>query len=196
MSSTGRSEKAAAADPPRQGGGGALPVPPLVPLDPELLERRARALAAGGEADDAQTLDRLVSFQLAGLPCAVDARVVERAVARLARPLAVPLQDGGERLVTFVEERAVPVVDLVGFAVGSPRDAKAIEAQPALLVTTPGGSIAVAVDGPLELLEDRLVFAAEAVDGAAIRAAGRLSGGTLALDPAWLQEWAEKAARP
>jgi len=196
VSSTDRREEAARVDPSRQGGGGALPVPALVPLDPELLERRARALAAGGGHDDAQTLDRLVSFQLAGLPCAVDARVVERAVARLARPLPVPLQDGGERLVTFVDERAVPVVDLVGFAVGSPRESNALESQPALLVTTPGGSIAVAVDGPLELLEDHLVFAAEAADGAAIRAAGRLSGGTLALDPAWLQEWAEKAARP
>jgi len=195
VSAPGRSDGGGRAPAP-PGGSVALPVPPLVPVDPELLERRARALAADGARGDASTLDRLVSFQLAGLPCAVDARVVERAVARLARPLPVPLQDGGERLVTFVEERAVPVVDLVGFALNGPREASALESQPALLVTTPGGSIAVAVDGPLELLEDHLAFAAEAADGAAIRAAGRLSGGTLALDPAWLQEWAEKAARP
>lgn len=184
------------AGPARQERSEGLPVPSLLPLDAELLERRARALAAGGERDAAQTLDRLISFQLAGLPCAVDARGVERAVARLSRPLPVPLRDGGERLVAFVEERPVPVVDLVGFALGAAREASALESQPALLVTTAAGPIAVAVDGPLELLEDHLAFAAGAGDGAAIRAAGRLSGGTLALDPAWLQEWAEKAARP
>lgn len=175
---------------------GALPVPSLLPLDPELLERRARSLASAAEREAGGTLDRLVSFQLGGLPCAVDARVVERAVARLSRPLPVPLQDGGERLVAFVEERPVPVVDLAGFAAGGSRQTSALEAHPALLVNTSAGPIAVAVEGPLDLLEDHVAFVAEAGDGGAIRAAGRLSCGTLALDPAWLQEWAEKAARP
>ncbi len=196
MSGPRRGDGSVASPAPSPGSAALLPVPPLIPLAPELLEQRARLLAAEGARDDGRTLDRLVSFQLAGLACAVDARVVERAVARLARPLPVPLQDGGERLVTFVEERAVPVVDLVGFSLASPREARALEAHPALLVTTPAGSIAIAVDGPLELLEDHLAFAAEAMDSGAIRAAGRLAGGTLALDPAWLQEWAEKAARP
>jgi hypothetical protein len=174
-----------------------LPVPELIPREPELLERRARELASGSQTlDPERSLDRHVAFQLFGLPCAVEAGVVERAVARLSRPLPVPLQDGGERLVTFVEERPVPVVDLVGFAAGEPREAAALESNPALLVSTAGGPVAVAVEGPLELLEDHLAFAAEGLDGGAIRAAGRLSGGTLALDPAWLQEWADKAARP
>jgi hypothetical protein len=177
--------------------GTTLPVPTLVPLDPELLERRARELATGAGAEQTERkLDRMISFQLVGLPCAVEARVVERAVARLSRPLPVPLQGGGDRLVAFVEERPVPVVDLVGFSMGGPREVEALEGQPALLVTTAGGAVAVAVEGPLELLEDHLAFAAEGGDTAAIRAAGRLSSGILALDPAWMQEWAEKAARP
>jgi hypothetical protein len=36
--------------------------------------------------------------------------------------------------------------------------------------------------------------AAEGGDPGPIRAAGRLSSGILALEPSWLQEWAEKAA--
>ncbi len=181
----------------RRAARGGLPVPSLAPRDIDVLERRARELATGAGAHDVElSLDRLVSFQLVGMPCAVDARVVERAVTRLSRPLAVPLQDGGERLVTFVEERPVPVVDLVGFAAGTAREAILLEAHPALLVMTASGAVAVAVEGPLELLEDHIAFVADASDGASIRAAGRLSGGTLALDPAWLQDWAEKAARP
>jgi hypothetical protein len=177
--------------------GRGLSVPSLRPLEPELLERRARELASAPEDRDLErTLDRLVSFRLVGRSCALDARVVERAVTRLSRPVAVPLHDGGERLVAFVEERPVPVVDLVAFAGGRARAAEALEGQPALLVTTGGGPVVVAVDGPLELLEDHIAFAAEGGDAGAIRAAGRLSGGILALDPTWLQDWAEKAARP
>lgn len=173
-----------------------LQIPELVAVDLELLERRAGELATGAVVESAnRSEDRLVSFRLRGRSCAVDARFVERAVARLTRPLTVPLQDGGERLVAFVEEQPVPVVDLEGFATGKPREAAALESHPALLVTTGLGPVAVAVDGPLELLEDHIAFAAAGGDPAPLRTAGVLSGGTVALDPAWLQEWAEKAAR-
>jgi hypothetical protein len=174
-----------------------LATPELVATDLDLLERRARELAtgSGGETLD-RAEDRLVSFRLVGRACAIHALVVERAVARLSRPLSVPLQDGGERLVAFVEERPVPVVDLEGFAAGRPRDPAALESQPALLVTTPRGPVAVAVGGPLELLEDHLVYGAAGGDPAPLRAVGVLAGGTMALDPAWLQEWAGKSARP
>jgi hypothetical protein len=172
-----------------------LRVPDLVPHDLELLERRARELATGSDVEDAgRVLDRLVSFTLHGMACAVDARVLERAVARLARPLPVPREAGEDRLICFVEERPVPVVDLAAFAAGKDRPPEELEAHPALLVTTSAGPVAVAVEGPLELLEDHVAFGAEAGDPAPIRAAGRLSCGILALDPAWLQEWAEKAA--
>ncbi len=177
--------------------GGPLVMPQLVAVDVDRLEQRARDLASGSGEEGAQRAeDRLVSFRLQGRPCAIHALVVERAVARLSRPLQVPLLDGGERLVAFVEEQPVPVVDLEGFAGGKPRDPVALESQPALLVITPQGPVAVAVGGPLELLEDHLAYGAAGGDPAPLRAVGVLAGGTMALDPAGLQEWAGKAARP
>jgi hypothetical protein len=172
-----------------------LRVPELVPRDLAILERRARELATGAAVEEVSRVqDRLVSFTLRGTPCAVDASVLERAVTRLARPLPVPREAGDDRLVAFVDERPVPVVDLSAYVAGKPRTLEALEAHPALLVTTRAGPVAVAVEGPLELLEDHVAFAAEAGDPGPIRAAGRLSCGVLALDPAWLQEWAERAA--
>jgi hypothetical protein len=172
-----------------------LLVPELVLRDQEILERRARELAAGTAAEEVSRVqDRLVSFTLGGAACAVDAGVLERAVARLTRPLPVPRESGDDRLVAFVDERPVPVVDLEAFAAGRPRAVEELEAHPALIVTTTAGPVAVAVEGPLELLEDHVAFAAEPGDPAPIRAAGRLRSGILALDPAWLQEWAERAA--
>jgi chemotaxis signal transduction protein len=176
---------------------GPIFVPVLVPLDLEVLQRRTRRLASGAQADLAErTEERHVAFRLRGRPCAVDVRVVERAVARLSRPLPVPLKDGGERLVAFVDERPVPVVDLAVLSGGSQRGPAELEARPALLVTTPTGPVAVVVEGPLELLEDHLAWAAGMGDPASIRTTGVLSGGSTALDPAWLQEWAAGAARP
>lgn len=176
---------------------GPLSVPGLVPLDREVLEHRARLLAARAEAELAErTEERHVAFRLNGRPCAVDAGVVERVVARLARPLPVPLRDGGERLVAFVDERPVPVVDLAAFSGGLRRGPAELEGQPALLVTTPEGPVAVVVEGPLALLEDHLAWAAGGGDPAQIRTQGMLAGGTTALDPAWFEGWAAGAARP
>ncbi|HET6440538.1 MAG TPA: hypothetical protein VFG59_20930 [Anaeromyxobacter sp.] len=173
-----------------------LPVPQLVPLDPGLLERRAQDLAKGAAAQEGLVLDHLVSFRLRGEPCAVVARVVERAVARLSRALAVPLAEGGTRLVTFVEERPVPVVDLAGLAAGAAREAETLEGEPALVVATGLGPVAVVVEGPLELLEDHLAHLAQGGDAAPIRTLGLLSGGATVIDPTWLGEWAGKAVRP
>lgn len=174
-----------------------LGVPRLFPFDVEVLERRAAALAAGeAAAEPARTVEHLVSFRLQGRACAVKAAVVERAVARLARPIAVPLAAGGERLVAFVEEQPVLVVDLSGAAGGAPRAVEALSGRPALVLFTGLGPVAVAVDGPLELLEDHLAAAAAPGDPAPIQVAGILAGGATLIDPAWLLEWAEKAARP
>jgi len=110
--------------------------------------------------------------------------------------LPVPLKDGGERLVAFVEELPVPVLDLEGYAAGAPRAPVGLESHPALLLDTAQGPVAVAVEGPLDLLEDHLALAAAAGDPERIRFAGMLAKGALALDPVWLKDWAEKGACP
>lgn len=176
-----------------------LPVPRVVAGDAEVLEERARSLAAGAGgagAGEAAGLVRLVAFRLAGRPCAVDAAGVGRAVS-LASPIAIPIAAGGERPVAFVEERPVPVADLAGAAAGRARPAAALAGAPALVVETPDGPVAVAVEGPLELAEDRVVAAA--APGApedVPRVAGRLAGGAALVDGPWLAAWAAQAVRP
>ena len=171
----------------------------LVPQDLALLERRARALAAGGEtAGEGSAGGRLVLFRLQGLPCALDATPVERAVSRLAGATAVPTAAGADRIVAFVEERPLPVADLAGAAEGRERSAEALCGAPALVLATAAGPVAVAVDGPLDLCEERLSGTALEVQqggAAGIRLAGRLADGTSVLDAAWLTGWAERAAR-
>jgi chemotaxis signal transduction protein len=177
--------------------GPALPVPRLVPRDPEALERRAAALAAGAAAgtDQAPPL-QVVAFRLGGARCAVEAAVVERAVARLAGAIPVPRADGTERALTFVEERPLPLLDLAGHVAGGARRAAALVGRPALVIATGGGSVAVAVDGPLELAEDRLAEVAAGDPGAGpVRLAGRLAGGEALVDAAWLAGWAGEAGR-
>jgi chemotaxis signal transduction protein len=173
-----------------------LPVPAIVAGDTEALEHRARLLAAGDTAeDDAAGLLRLVTFRLGGMACAVETGPIERAVV-LSAPIPVPLADGSERPVAFVDERPLPVVDLAGTSAGAPRRAAELAGVPALVVATAAGSVAVAVEGPLELAEDRL--AAAVASGAprddGLRLAGRLAGGAALVDPAWLVAFAERAA--
>jgi len=174
-----------------------LPVPRLVTVEPERLEARARALAAGveGGAEQTEGLVRVVVFRLGSIECALETAVVERAIVGLARPLGVPLGSGGERAVVFVEEVPLPVADLSGHASGAQRPASRLEGAPALVVTTPAGPVAVAVDGPLDLAEDRLAGRQPALDGEAIRIAGRLGGGAALVDSAWLAAWARAAVR-
>jgi hypothetical protein len=174
-----------------------LPVPRLVAVEPGRLEARARALVAGAgrEADDAAGLVHVVAFRLGAVPCAVETSLVERAVVGLSRPLGVPLGGGGERAVVFVEELPLPVADLAGHAAGAPRAAARLEGAPALVITTAGGPVAVAVDGPLDLAEDRLVARQPASDGDGVRIAGRLAGGASLVDAGWLAAWAREAVR-
>jgi chemotaxis signal transduction protein len=174
-----------------------LAVPRLIPFATEVLERRARELATRA-AEERGSVDRPhVAFRLRGQSCAVDADVVERAIARLVAPLSIPTTDGAERMVAFVDERPVPVVDLAGTAAATPRTAAQLEGHPAIVVAAAGGAVAVAVDGPLDLLEDHLAALAGGSSAPGeIRMSGVLGGGATALDPAWLREWVEKAARP
>ncbi len=174
-----------------------LPIPRIVPGDEAVLERRARALASGApEEGEAGGAVRLVSFRLRGGACAVDSAAVARAVV-LASPIAIPVADGTERPVAFVEERPVPVADLAGAASGRTRPAAALSGAPALLVDTADGPVAVAVEGPLQLAEDRVAATAAAGSADEVpRVAGRLAGGAELLDAAWLAAWAAKAVRP
>ncbi len=174
----------------------ALPVPRMVPADLEVLERRARALAAGRQPEEGRGGSaepgalRLVSFQLGGKPCAVDASIVERAVV-LARPIAVPLAEGSERLVAFVLEKPLPVADLAAAASGAQRSAADLDGAPAIVVSTPAGPVAVVVEGPLDLAEDVVAGTAEGhVEGEPVRISGRLAGGGVLVDAGWLASWA------
>lgn len=171
------------------------PVAKVLPRDREILEQRARLLSAADEVPEGEgDAIRAVAFRLRGAPAALDAAVVQRTVTRLEGTIAVPLADGSERAVAFVEEHPLAVVDLAGFATGTPRRAADLLGSPALVVAAPEGAVAVAVDGPLDLLEERLVasLAPGEVGGGGIRIAGRLSGGASLLDPTWLVEWARK----
>jgi hypothetical protein len=173
-----------------------LPVPRLRVEDAPVLEARAAALAAGSvDEARAEGLLRVVAFTLASRPCAVEADRIERAVGRLAAPLAVPLADGGERTVAFVEERPLPVADLAGHAAGRPRHGAELAGLPAVVVASAEGPVAVVVDGPLDLLEDR-VTAVATEEGGTVRVAGRLAGGASLVDGGWLAAWAGSACRP
>ena len=177
---------------------GRLPIPRIVPGDEAVLEQRARALASTAEPGevDAERLLRLVAFRLRGAACAVESAVVARAVV-LSAPLAIPVADGSERPVAYVEERPVPVADLAGAACGRARPASALSGAPAVVVETPDGPVAVAVEGPLELAEDRLAASAPQGGGEEVpRVAGRLGGGADLVDARWLAAWAAKAVRP
>lgn len=178
-----------------------LAPPRLVAEDIGLLERRARELATGSdEGGEEGRLDRLVAFRLGDRPCAVDAAVVERAIARLASVLPIPAADGTERAVTWVDECPIPVVDLAGAAGGAERAAALLPGLPAVVLSTSDGPVAVAVDGPIELLEDRLsATAAPGQDDAGSlrpRLCGSLADGTSVLDASWMVGWAGRAARP
>jgi chemotaxis signal transduction protein len=180
--------------------------PPLAPPrllagDVDLLERRARELAAGVAEDGEEgRLERVVAFRLGDRPCAVDAGAVERALVRIASVLPVPSADGSERAIIWVEERPIPVVDLAGAVGGAERAAALLPGLPAVVLETPEGPVAVAVDGPIELREERLVGAAplarEEAAGPRPRLAGRLGDGTSVLDASWMVAWARRSARP
>ncbi len=177
-----------------------VPAVRVRPADVPLLERRARALASGkAEIVEETERLRLVAFRLDGRPCAVEARAVERAVSRLGRLVAVPLAAGGERLVAYVDEMPVPVADLAG-CVGPSRPPEVLARAPAVVLPVPSGRVAVAVEGPLDLLEE--VVAERSTSGGpedspdAPRLVARLAGGASLLDADWLGGWAGRNVRP
>jgi hypothetical protein len=173
-----------------------LPLERVRPRDPALLARRARELAAPVESGGAEAALLLVGFRLGGMACAVEAAAVERAVARLER--VVPLPTGaGERAAVFVDEEPVALADLTAVVGGTARPAGALAGSPGLVVRTPAGLLAVAVDGPLDLLEDRVAARAEPgpAGGARPEVTAHLASGASLLSSAWLVAWAERELR-
>lgn len=169
-------------------------------LDVPILERRARELAAREAEAAPQDQVQAVAFALCSLPCAVASSAVSRAVLRLGRVVAVPLAGGGERLVAMVDEEPIPVGDLAGALAGRPRPPETLAGSPALVLPLASGPVAVAVDGPLDLVEARLqqvpANQAGAASDEAPRLAGRLEGGGSLLEVDWLRGWAARATRP
>ena len=176
-----------------------VPAVRVRPSDVPLLERRARALASG-KAEIVEEAERLglIAFRLGGRPCAVEARAVERAVPRLGRLVAVPLSAGGERLVAYVDEMPLPVADLA-CCVGPSRAPEVLALAPAVVLPVPSGRVAVAVEGPLDLLEEALAersaCGGEGDNPDAPRLVARLAGGASLLDADWLAGWAGRNVR-
>ena len=159
------------------------------------LERRARALARGEvEREAAPSGTVAVTFRVGAVRCALEASAVERAVLRLGAVFAIPLAGGGERAAAFVDERPLPVVDLLTPA----RPIEALRNAPALLVSAEFGPVAVAVEGPLDLTEAPVVATAEPAPpgGDAPRLAGRLADGAALLDIASIRRFAARAFAP
>jgi hypothetical protein len=176
------------------------------PADAARLAAQARTLAgrplaaglAGADASGGGAAARggpaaggveVVTFAVGGRRCAIEARAVVRAVARLGPTTEVPLAGGGVRQVAWLDEQPVAVTDLAAAAGLPPRPPAALALAPALLVATPAGVAAVAVEGPLELAEDALAVAA----GAALAGlpglglAGSLESGAALVSAPWVQ---------
>jgi CheW-like domain len=176
--------------------------PPSLVVDPgdeARLATQARAVARGALAlaEDRATV-AVVTFTIGGQACAMEASAVERAVARLGPIASVPQAGGGARLVAWVDEQPVAVTDLATLAGLPPRTVVALAQAPALLLATPAGASAVAVEGPLELAESRLdLVAGPALDGLpGLCLAGRLEGGAALLAAPWLVACAGGAPGP
>ncbi len=173
-----------------------MTIPPvrIAVADAEELERRAVALASGEAAREAAPVAAAsVTFRLGGVPCAVEAAAVERAVLRLATVVAVPLAAGGARTAAFIDERPLPVVDLRRPV----REPAALGDAPALVIAGPTGAVVLAVEGPLDLTEAPVTAAAEPTAGdERPRIAGRLADGTALFDTAWIRRLASLALAP
>jgi hypothetical protein len=176
--------------------------PPSLRVDAGDLARltnQARALASGADPQELDGRDvAVVTFTIGGRVCALEASAVERAVARLGPAVPVPQAGGGVRLVAWVDEQPVAVTDLAALAGLPHRTAAALAQAPALLLETPSGAVAVAVEGPLELAEDRLALpAGQALAGLpGLGPAGRLAGGAMLLSAPWLLACAGGAPPP
>lgn len=173
-----------------------LPALRIRPGGRAALEEAARVLAGRGDGPVESAPGVLaITFGLGGDRCAVEAKAVQRAVLQLGGVVPVSLAGGGERLVAFVDERPVPVVDLL--RLGS-RTAEDLSRAPALLLSLDGGPVAVAVEGPLDLSEAAIAQAARSAQGdpQVPRLVGRLADGTSLIDADWMRHFAARTLAP
>jgi chemotaxis signal transduction protein len=167
----------------------------LSPAQLEQLKVRAAQLAnADSHAPDAAAPDSLVTFFLGGVRCAVRLEAVAKTVLQLR--LVVPLAGAAPSVagVTFIDNRPRLVLDLLP-ATGHPaREPTALATAPALVLRADGAAVALAVEGPLELLDSEASLLPGAPDGRLdrLQLAGRLEGGAHLIDATWLQAWAQR----
>jgi chemotaxis signal transduction protein len=171
----------------------------ILPGAAEVLESRAKSLVQGlddrGRDEDRSRL--AVTFELVDRPYAVDLSVLESTVAKLGRVTEIAGAATVVRGVAFVDNVAQPVLDLVEQVTGRRRRLEEIAHGPAFIVREGSTSWAVAVEGPLELLEvDRghLDRSADLMSHG-VGISGRLEEGQLILSKAWLREWLLNASR-
>jgi chemotaxis signal transduction protein len=171
----------------------------VAPSNVTLLEERARQLSTPDDAAESLEASTMaVSFQLGPARFAVDMEQLVRAVTRLGTVAVLPHAAPGIRGVAFVDGVPHLIFDLCERAIGAARPLGAICAGPALLVRHDKRAIAIAVDGPLDLLPVR-ASAASALDEqdiASLRIAGRLEDGTLRLSPSWFRTLVDSLGEP
>jgi chemotaxis signal transduction protein len=159
----------------------------VTPSDVGLLEARAKQLSIAAEVDSLDESRMAVTFQIGSGRFALDMELLDRAVTRLGTVAALPHAGSAMRGVAFVDGVPHLVFDLCERTLSAPRSLTAISAGPALLVRDHTRPLAIAVDGPLDLLPVRsnAASALDEQDVASVRIAGRLEDGTLRLSPSW-----------
>jgi len=175
-----------------------LRFPPVrvVARAPEVLEARARALArSAGAVEDAGAVRAMVAFRAAGVACALDLSLIEKAVVRLGDvdPLAHASAASSILGVAFVDNLPHLVADLA--SPDAPRSLLAVSRGPALVVRLGEAGLAVAVEGPVELTEAPVSGGSGGPEGlrghagSEVRVDGRLADGTLRISEVWFRQW-------
>jgi hypothetical protein len=159
-------------------------------VEAAVLEGRALALERDAGPAPETLLKQLVSFRLGPAECATDILAVARAVVRLGEVLPVAGTDPVFRGVAFVDNVPVPVVDLASLGRATPRAHSALATGPALMVEKATRRVAVAVEGPLDLLEEELTGAMGSQAGPGlVRFSGATRSGALVVSADWLVDW-------
>lgn len=161
----------------------------ISPRARQVLEGRAQQLAQGKHLLAQEEHEDFVGFRLASIPCAVRFSGVERVLLRLGTITWVAGAREGIRGVVFLDHVPYLVAELPSG--GPPRSLSVLASQPGLVVRAPVPLVA-AVEGPLELLEDRVV--GRPTSGTErlpelVEVEASLCGGSLLLSTEWLAKW-------
>jgi hypothetical protein len=159
-------------------------------VDAAVLDGRALALERDSGSEPETRLRQLASFRLGPAECATEILAIARAVVRLGEVLPIAGTAPVFRGIAFVENFPVPVVDLASLGRTVPRPLSALAAGPALMVEKGPRRVAVAVEGPLDLLEEELSEGAGSQAGpGVVRFAGATRSGALVVSSEWLSQW-------